>query len=83
MADLVRVRVPGGTTSTSRAWAEAHDLDVLDEPTVKRDGTVRGFEPSPQKKAAITRATQTPDDASSSVKKAASASAKTAEEASE
>jgi hypothetical protein len=39
--DLVRVRVNGYEKNVGRAYAEAHDLEVLDEPTRDRAGALR------------------------------------------
>lgn len=41
MADLVRVRLNGVEKNVGKAFAEAHKLDVLDEPTHGRDGQPR------------------------------------------
>lgn len=38
MADLVRVRVNGYEKSLGRAYAEAHGLEILDEPAVDGRG---------------------------------------------
>lgn len=40
-SNLVRVRVAGQETNVSRAWAEKRNLEILDEPTHRLDGTVR------------------------------------------
>lgn len=42
MADLVRVRLEHVEKNVGRAFALANDLTVLDEPTHKRDGSLRG-----------------------------------------
>lgn len=81
MSDLVRVRVNGTETNVSAAFAESRDLDVIDEPTHNRDGSVRAARLTPQKKAAITRAAnETTGDTSAPAKQAAKP-AQTAEEA--
>lgn len=41
MGDLVRVRVNGYDTNVGRAFAEKHELEVLDEPTHRPDGRPR------------------------------------------
>ncbi len=38
MADLVRVRINGYEKSLGRAYAEAHNLEILDEPAVDGRG---------------------------------------------
>lgn len=42
MSDLVRVRIGGIEKNVGKAFAEINDLEVLDEPTTNRDGTLRG-----------------------------------------
>lgn len=43
MADeLVRARIGGIEKNVGRKFAEAHGLDVLDEPTTRADGRLRG-----------------------------------------
>lgn len=39
---LVRVRLDNTETNVGAAYAKAHDLTVLDEPTSNPDGTRRG-----------------------------------------
>lgn len=41
MADLVRVRLDGFEKTVGRTFAEKYDLDVLDEPATRADGSVR------------------------------------------
>lgn len=41
MANLVRVRLNGVEKNVGRAYAEAHGLEVLDEPTRDRAGALR------------------------------------------
>lgn len=42
MAELVRVRINGIEKNVGRGFAEAKGLDVLDEPTHRADGSLRG-----------------------------------------
>lgn len=61
MADeLVRVRINEFEKNVGRSFAEAHDLDVLDEPTHKGDGTPRGITRKggrrPKKKTSVAQA---------------------------
>ena len=42
MSDLVRVRVGDVEKNVGRTFAEANELDVIDEPTHNPDGTLRG-----------------------------------------
>lgn len=78
---LVRVSINGYETNVGEAFAEAKGLTVLDEPTHNLDGSVRVPHLSPQKKAAITRATNESTDGNKSSAKQAAKPAKTAEEA--
>lgn len=41
MAELVRARIGGFEKNVGRAYAEAHGLEVLDEPTHDRGGAPR------------------------------------------
>ena len=41
MSDLVRVRLNGVEKNVGRTFAEANELEVLDEPTRNLDGTLR------------------------------------------
>jgi hypothetical protein len=41
MSDLVRVRLDGVEKNVGRAFAERFELEVLDEPTSRPDGTPR------------------------------------------
>lgn len=41
MSELVRVRLNGVEKNMSRAFAEGHGLEVLDEPTRRPDGQIR------------------------------------------
>lgn len=41
MADLVRARINGFEKNVGRAFAEANELEVLDESTTNPDGSLR------------------------------------------
>lgn len=76
MPDLVRVRIGDIEKNVGKAFAEANDLTVLDEPTTNRDGSLRGTtrkDGRPVKK-------KTTVDSSAAAKKAAVTSAPTTEE---
>lgn len=80
MADLVRVRIDGFEKNVGRAFAESHDLEVLDEDTTTSDGQLRpttrvGGRAVKPKTSVAKKAAEKKQD------KAASAPATTAEEA--
>ena len=63
MPDLVRVRINDVSKTVGRTFAEALDLEVLDEPATNPDGTVR----------ATTRANGRPRKPKTTVAKSAAA----------
>lgn len=76
MADLVRVRIGDIEKNVGKAFAEANDLTVLDEPTTNGDGTLRA-----ETRAGGRRAKpKTTVAKSAAAKKAAVTSAPTTEE---
>lgn len=62
MADLVRVRVNGYEKSLGRAYAVAHDLEILDEPATDRLGktlpTTRRGGRKPKPKTTVNKAAE-------------------------
>lgn len=82
MADLVRVRLGGIEKNVGAAFAERFDLKVLDEPTRRPDGQMRGVTRShgraPKPKTSVAEAAAAKQD-----KKAPAPATSTPEEANE
>ena len=79
MAELVRARIGDVEKNVGAAFAKVYDLETLDEPTARPDGSPRATTRKDGRRAK----NKTTVDQSATAKKAATKPASTAEEATE